>query len=100
MDIQKSQIVTGIFQQHNLSENSQKYDLKQSFGDTLNNAIKEVNKLQTEADKSVNSLVNGSNTDIHKTMIAMEKADISFKLMMQIRNKAIEVYQEMMRMQV
>ena len=100
MQIQKHQGIPYQIENKNSSKGSTASGQKKSFGSTLNNVINEVNKLQSEADQSVNSLVSGKNSDIHKTMIAMEKADISFRLMMQIRNKAIEAYQEVMRMQV
>jgi len=66
----------------------------------LKDAIGEVNKLQQNADQAVEELATGSSKDIHNTMIALEKAEISFHLMMQIRNKIIGAYQEIMRMQV
>jgi len=71
-----------------------------SFARILQDSIQEVNKLQKEADKSVKKLLTGSNKGIHETMIALEKADISFRLMMQIRNKILDAYEEIMRMQV
>jgi flagellar hook-basal body complex protein FliE len=70
-----------------------------SFGKVLKDSIKEVNKLQEEAGKAVQDLATGKGKGIHETMIALEKADISFQMMMQIRNKIVEAYQEMMRMQ-
>jgi flagellar hook-basal body complex protein FliE len=71
-----------------------------NFGEMLKDAIGEVNKLQQNADQAVEELATGSSKDIHNTMIALEKAEISFHLMMQIRNKIIGAYQEIMRMQV
>ncbi len=71
-----------------------------SFGDTLNQAIADVNGLQQEAGKAVEKLVAGESTDLHDVMIAVEKARTSFDLLMEIRNKTIDVYREIMRMQV
>jgi len=71
-----------------------------SFGDTLNKAIADVNGLQTEAGKAIDKMVAGEATDLHEVMIAVEKARTSFDLLMEIRNKTIGVYQEIMRMQV
>jgi flagellar hook-basal body complex protein FliE len=71
-----------------------------SFGDTLNQAIADVNSLQTEAGKAVEKMVAGESTDLHEVMIAVEKARTSFDLLMEIRNKTIDVYREIMRMQV
>ena len=71
-----------------------------SFLDTLKESIEKVNDLQKQADVASSELVSGSNTDIVQTMVTMEKADISFRLMMQVRNKIIQAYEEIMRMQV
>ncbi len=72
----------------------------ESFSDMLIKSVEKVNRLQKEADEAINDLVLGDNKDIVQTMIKMEKADISFKLMMQIRNKIVQAYEEIMRMQV
>ena len=71
-----------------------------SFGDTLKNFVNDVNDLQFDADKSVERLLTGEIKDIHDVMIAVEKAGVSFELMMEIRNKMIDAYNEFMRMQV
>lgn len=73
---------------------------KGSFGEMLKGAIGDVAKLQSEADEAIQELAAGENKDIHRTMIALEKADVSFQLMMQVRNKVIAAYEEIMRMQV
>ena len=71
-----------------------------SFGNILTDSIQQVNRLQVEADSSINGLATGKQTDIHRTMIAMEKASISFELLMQIRNKVISAYDKIMRMPI
>jgi flagellar hook-basal body complex protein FliE len=71
-----------------------------SFGDTLNQAIADVNGLQQQAGKAVEKMVAGEATDLHEVMIAVQKARTSFDLLMEIRNKTIDVYREIMRMQV
>ena len=71
-----------------------------SFAKTLSGAIDKVNQMKNEADHSVQGLAEGKNVDIHQTMIAMEKASVSFQLLMQTRNKVIDAYKEMMRMGV
>lgn len=71
-----------------------------SFLDTLKQSVEKVNALQNQADAAIDDLVLGKNQDITQTMIAMEKADISFRLMMQVRNKIVKAYEEVMRMQV
>ena len=71
-----------------------------SFADSLNNAVKKVDGLQKTADSKIQDLVTGKSSNIHETMIAVEKADIALKLMTQVRNKIIDAYQEVMKMQV
>lgn len=70
---------------------------REDFLKTLEEAIKEVNRLQLEADEAVKELSLGKG-DLHETILALEKADISFRLMMQIRNKLIRAYEEVMKM--
>ena len=62
-------------------------------------SIDEVNRLQEQADQAIESLSKGETKDIAQTMIAVEKANVSFQLMTQVRNRLIEAYQEIMRMQ-
>jgi len=71
-----------------------------AFGDVLKQAVTEINQLQNSADKAITSVQLGQSGNIHEAMIALEKADISFRAMMQVRNKILEAYQEVMRMQV
>ena len=75
-------------------------DTSSSFGQTLTRAIADVNTLQAEAGKAVEKMVVGEAVDLHDVMIAVEKAKTSFDLLMEVRNKAIAAYQEIMRMQV
>ena len=51
-----------------------------SFGQLLQQSINQVNRLQVEADSNINDLASGKQTDIHQTMIALEKADVAFQL--------------------
>lgn len=71
-----------------------------SFSDTLKEAVHEVNRLQKVSDKKMQELATGRAKSIPDVMVAAEKADIALKLMVQVRNKIIEAYQEVMRMQV
>jgi flagellar hook-basal body complex protein FliE len=70
------------------------------FSTHLKNALGDVNDLQQKADQAIQQLAGEGKGDLQETMIALEKADVSFRLMMQIRNKVLEAYQEIMRMQV
>lgn len=73
---------------------------KGAFSEMLKDSIEKVNRLQMEADQASQELLLGKNTNIHQVMIAIEKANVSFQLMMQMRNKIITAYEEMMRMQM
>jgi flagellar hook-basal body complex protein FliE len=71
-----------------------------SFLDNLKDSIKRVGELEKEADKEVEKLAKMESDDVTSTMMAIEKADLTFQLMMQVRNKIIDAYQEIMRLQV
>lgn len=72
----------------------------QSFKDMLAEAINEVKTLQTDADSTIKKLVAGEITDVTEAMVAVEKADMAFQTMMTVRNKVLNAYEEIMRMQV
>jgi len=67
------------------------------FGKVIKGAINRVNGLEKEADKSIIDLLQGK-ADIHETMIALQKADVSMRLFLAVRNKVIDAYREIMRM--
>jgi flagellar hook-basal body complex protein FliE len=71
-----------------------------SFEEVLKDSIASVNDLQAQAGRAVDKLVAGETTDLHEVMIAVEKARTSFDLLMEVRNKAVDTYRELMRMQV
>jgi flagellar hook-basal body complex protein FliE len=73
---------------------------KENFGEVLKTAIDDIDKLQKSADQAIVKLEKDNSGSLHEAVIALEKADISFRAMMQVRNKIIEAYQEIMRMQV
>jgi len=71
-----------------------------SFGNYVKRMLKETNDQKLDADKAIEDLVTGENQDVHNTMIAMQKAEISFELIMQIRNKLISAYDEIRKMSI
>lgn len=71
-----------------------------TFADTLKEAIGHVNELQKTSDIKAQELATGKTDDIAGVMLATEKADIALRTMVQVRNKIIDAYQEIMRMQV
>jgi flagellar hook-basal body complex protein FliE len=70
------------------------------FLSTLEKAMEEVNVDQLQADGAIKDLVAGKSKNIHETMLQIQKADLSLKTMMQVRNKILEAYKEIIRMQV
>lgn len=70
------------------------------FGTLLKDAVNKVNDLQKTADVKMQQLATGQTTDISSVKIAAEKADISLRLMTSVRNKVVDAYQEIMKMQV
>jgi flagellar hook-basal body complex protein FliE len=71
-----------------------------SFSDVLKESISKVGELEKEANAQTEKLVNMDSQDVHDTMISVQKADLTFQMMMQIRNKIIDAYQEIMKIQV
>jgi flagellar hook-basal body complex protein FliE len=69
------------------------------FVETLRGAMDQVSQLQTAASNQTGAMLEGNGMDVHSAMIAVEKADLSFQLMMQVRNKIVAAYQEISRMQ-
>lgn len=73
---------------------------EKSFADTLKDAVQSVNTAQQTADYKAQQLATGKSSDIADVMLSAEKANIQFKLMTSVRNKIIEAYQDIMKMQV
>jgi flagellar hook-basal body complex protein FliE len=73
----------------------------QNFGEMLSNAVNELDTMHKEADKQIEGLVLGKDgVTPHSAMLSLEKADMAFQLMNQIRSKIIRAYEEVMRTQV
>ncbi len=76
------------------------YEAQQSFGTYLKDAIQEVNNKQYESDVMTEKLVRGGNVELHDVMITAQKASIALNATMEVRNKVVEAYQEIIRMPV
>lgn len=76
------------------------YEAQQNFATSLKEAIANVNNQQIQSDALTNKLINGGDVELHEVMIAAQKASITLNATMEIRNKAVEAYQEMMRMSI
>ena len=70
-----------------------------SFGKILSEAIQQVNEVDQSSQDELQKFL-GNESDLHSVMIALEKADLSFQVMMQVRNKFVQAYQEIMKSQV
>ena len=78
-------------------------DTQKSSGDfsaILKESLDEVNKLQKEGDKAMSDIATGSVKDLHQAAIAIDKAELSMKLMLEVRNKALNAYKELSRTQM
>ena len=71
----------------------------ESFASVLSNAVQGVNRLNDSAATQVSNMIQGGGADINNVMVAVEKADVSFQLMMQVRNKIVSAYQDIEKMQ-
>ncbi|MFZ5998192.1 MAG: flagellar hook-basal body complex protein FliE [Nitrospirota bacterium] len=80
------------------SKNTQKSS--SSFEAAINDAMREVSAVQNDAEKAIEDFAKGEVKDIHTVVVAMEKADISMQTLLQVRNKLLTAYEEIMRMQV
>ena len=83
-----------------LSIQSTPYEAQQSFADTLKKAISSVNEQQISSDQLTDKLINGEDVELHEVMIQSQKASITLNATLEVRNKVIEAYQEIMRMSV
>ncbi|MGM7635845.1 flagellar hook-basal body complex protein FliE [Bacillus sp. Hm123] len=84
-------------------ENSKKLspsEAQENFASMLKNSINELNKVETKSTQMTDKLIRGENVDLHQVLIASQKASVSMQLTMEVRNKVVEAYQEIMRMQM
>jgi len=72
----------------------------EQFSSVLEKVINKVDNDYKESDKAIQNFVSGKDTNLHSTLISLEKADVSFQLMMKVRGKLMEAYHEVMRTQV
>ena len=82
------------------SETNPAQPASESFSTVLGRMVGEVSAQQNVANNAVAALQSGQNVSLHQAVIAMEEANLSFQLMVEVRNKLLESYQELMRMQV
>ena len=91
--------ISGLGRSQGILQGSfEKIDSEKGFDKVMKEAITTISQIQEDADKAVNELASGK--DVTQAIVAMEKADMSFQLMVEVRNKLLSAYEEMMRMQV
>ena len=73
---------------------------EKSFGDMMNESINELNRISNKAGQLSDQLAAGENVELHDVMIAAQEADVAMRLAVQLRNKALDAYREMIRMPV
>ena len=91
--------LVGRSQSNKVQENSPE-DGGRDFGDTIGDFLKAVNQDQKESAQAVNDVIQGKSENLHEAMAKLEESSLSFQLMLEIRNKLLESYQELKRTQV
>jgi flagellar hook-basal body complex protein FliE len=102
MDVNEIRRIQSILQQQAPPETGKTpgSDDGKSFKEVLNSFVEDVNTLQKNAESATGSLVTGDVENVHQVMVAMEEASTSFQLMMEMRNKILDAYREVMRTQI
>lgn len=70
-----------------------------NFSEMLHSVVQQSATLDNNATRAVTGLLSGDGTDVHQAMIATQKAEIAFEMALQVRNRAVSAYQQMMQMQ-
>src|SRR5438552_1125733 len=73
---------------------------ERSFKEVLNSTIGEVESSRSAAARSVDQFLSGEGDDLHSTILATQRAELEFQMFLQVRNKVVSAYQEIMRMQM
>lgn len=76
------------------------FEAQESFKNYLKGALENVNETQAQSNAATQALMNGNMDNLHQVMITAEKASVTLQTTLEIRNKVVEAYQEIMRMQV
>lgn len=94
----QSSVVNNAFSQ--LKTNEENKSEGMSFLDTLNQKLDEVNEKQIKAENITEAFIKGEDVDVHEVMLVGEEAKLSLQMAVQVRNKLVEAYQELNRMQL
>lgn len=82
------------------NKTSTPYEAQQDFATVLKESMNKVNEAQVESDSLTSKLANGEDVELHTVMIASKKASLTMQATLEVRNKVVEAYQEMMRMSI
>lgn len=99
MNISNITSVTPLSSSSNISTESLKSS-DDGFGSMIKDAVDSIDSTQKNAEQEISKAVTGESPDLHKTIIALQSADLKFQLGLQVRNKLIGAFDEIMRMQV
>lgn len=99
MSVQFNPSISGLGNTQSIQPKPQAAD-KPDFGKSIQDSLDNVNNQQQEADQSILDLLSGKQADVNTAVADMAKADMSFKLLVGVRNKLVEAYKETMRMQI
>jgi flagellar hook-basal body complex protein FliE len=91
------QASTGVT--NSLAAQAQQTAAPSPFADLITDAVGQVNQLEQQAQTAVTGLMTGSGVDVHQAMIATQKADMAFELVLAVHNKAVQAYQSVIGMQ-
>ncbi len=97
-EINATQRYQPLVQSQNIEKNEESNS--PSFADTMKNFIGEVNNMQAQSSDMTERFIKGEAVDLHEVMIAGQKAKTTFQLLMELRNKGLDLYREVQRMQV
>lgn len=92
--------INSIIQPNKTDKNAQNKPKNGEFSQILDKSLKELNEVQVNADKALADLATGEVKDLHQAALAINKAETSMKLMLEIRNKALSAYKEISRTQL
>ena len=87
-----------IFSDNPVGQSSK--NIGDAFGGSIKDAVESLDNTQKSAEKEISRAVTGESPDLHKTIIALQTADLKFQFGLQVRNKLVGAYEEVMRMQV
>jgi len=100
MNIQSYQSVSGLAHAGNMPQADKPGTGKENFASLLNAYVNQVNQDEKAADKAAVALASGDSKNTSETLLAIQKADLSFKMMLSVRNKLVDAYREVSRMNV